>query len=829
MSASVLTQHNDNLRSGANLKEITLNVNNVNVNQFGLVASRDVDGRIYAQPLYAPNVIVTGKARNVVYVATMNNWVYAFDADDLGPGVGPLWQRQVDAHPVPSRFYGMDFHDISNNGDDPIGILSTPVIDLGANTIYLVAAAFDPAVLAGPVGNAQNAFKQLLFALDLSTGNLRPATAGSSNPVPIEGSVAGVGYRDGIEVNHNGPHGVKVNKTANGASMDVKVAQKTMTVTDADNGRVFFRPMQHMQRPALLLMNGVLYIAFGSHGDFDPYHGWVFAYDASTLKQRGVFCTTPGGAEGGIWQAGEGPVGDPTDNVYFGSGNGDSKINAVGGPNLGQSFIRLRVGGASLDLDAFETIIQDATNPVFDEDLGAASPTILPDDFLVGGGKDGNFYLLDPSKMNRLGNGGAVVQRFLATRGRASRGRVFDNTGKEISTHHIHGSPVTYDSPNNGVLVYVWGENEVLRVYRYDPAAHVFPGQPNTRNAEGVSLAIGSMYASNDQRQRDGMPGGMISLTANGKQPGSAILWGSIPPFDNANHQSVDGLLTAYDAAQFDTQGRLVQIWHSHQNPNDDPGLFAKFCCPTIADGKLFLATFSNKLRIYGLRNTPDGGYNIGFGGRTGLSLNGSARTAGGQLRLTGKHLLQAGSVFCTKPVNVKSFHSVFRFQTTAGDHTADGLTFCVQGEGPRALGGPGGGLGYGPDPTDPTDPGFRITKSVALKFDLFDNQTIQPRSSIGLYRNGDSPTAANAIGGEIALDPLGMDLHSGHQIRVSLDYDGNTLTLVLRDLTLLKEISRSFSIDIPSLTGANAHVGFTAGTGLLSADQDILSWQFVS
>ncbi len=825
MPVSVLTQHNDNLRSGANLSETILNTNNVNVNQFGLVASREVVGRIYAQPLYVPGITIAGKVRNVVYVATMHNWVYAFDADDLSAGAGPLWKRQVDSHPVPSHFYGPNYRDISNNGDDPIGILSTPVVDPAKNTIYLVAAAFDPAVLAGPAPASQNAFKQLLFALDLSTGNLQPAAAGSTNPVAINGSAPGVGYRDATEVNE----GVVVHKNANGATLDVKVNGKGMTVTDAVAGKVVFSPMQHMQRPGLLFLAGLLFIAFGSHGDFDPYHGWVFAYDVATLKLRGVFCTTPGGAKAGIWQAGEGPVGDAAGNVYFGSGNGDSSTGTVGGPNLGQSFIRLRAGAASLDLDAFMTILQDATDPVFDDDLGAASPTILPDGFLVGGGKDGNFYLLDPSKMTQSGTGPALVQKFLATRGKGSRGKVSDNRGKEISTHHIHGSPVTYDSPNHGVLVYVWGENELLRCYEYDPGSHSFSGQPNTRNAEGTSAAIGSMYASNDQRDHDGMPGAMLSLSANGKQVGSAILWASLPPFGNANKFSVDAVLTAYDAARFDDQGRLVQIWHSHQNPNDDPGIFAKFCCPTIADGKVFLATFSNKLRIYGLRPAPDGGYNVGFGGQTGLSLNGSARSAAGHLRLTGQHDLQAGSVFCTNPVNVRSFDTVFRFQTTAGANTADGLTFCIQGEGPRALGGSGGGLGYGPDPSDSLDPGFKITKSAALKFDLFDNQIIKPRSATGLYKNGDSPIAANAIGGEIALDPLGMDLHSGHQFRVTLTYDGTTLQMVLRDLTLLKEISHSFAIDIPSITGAFAHVGFTAGTGLLSANQEIVSWQFTS
>lgn len=813
MAISVLTQHNDNSRSGANLQETKLNASNVNVNDFGLLASRDVIGQVYSQPLYVPAVPVGGTGRNLVIVATMENWIYAFAADDLSPGAGPIWKTQVDPHPVPAGFYGGNYHDIVGT----IGILSTPVIDLTSKTIYLVAAAFDPAALNG--ANPQQAFKQLLFALDLSTGNLKPAMAGSTNPVEIRGSVAGSGYHDAHESKK------PIDKTGGGAKLTTTVRGKTFVVTDATGGRVSFSPAQQLQRPGLLLAGGLLYIAFGSHGDIDPYHGWIFAYEAATLKQRGVFCATPGGAEAGIWQAGEGLVADATGNVYCGSGNGDSKPNAVGGPDLGESFIRLRAAAASLDLDAFVTVFQDATNPVFDEDLGAASPTILPDGFLVGGGKDGNFYLLDPSKLTIGGAQAAVVQRFLATRGPGSRSRQFHN-GKEISTHHIHGSPVTYDSPSHGVLVYVWGENNVLRAYVYDPVAHNFPGQPNIRNAEGTAIARGALFASNDLRDRNGMPGAMLSLSADGKKPGTAILWASLPPYRNANLQTVEGELVAYDAAQFDAQGRMVLLWRSHQNPpQDDVGNFPKFCCPTIADGKVFHATFSNKLRIYGKRPTPDGGYLLAFGGRNGLSLNGSARSNGGPIRLTGQHDLQAGSVFCTQPVDVRKFRTTFRFQIS-GAQKADGLTFCIQGEGQRALGGPGGGLGYGPDPLDPLDPGFKVTKSTALKFDLIDD-AIAPRSTMGLYRDGAAPSAANAIGGEIALDPLGISLHSGHHFRVTVSYDGTTLTAVVRDQDLHFEITRSFPIDIPAITGTTAHVGFTAGTGLLSANQDILSWQF--
>ncbi|MFL6451681.1 MAG: lectin-like domain-containing protein [Bryobacteraceae bacterium] len=819
MAIAVLTQHNDNIRSGANLLESKLSPSNVDLNKFGLLCSRRVDGQIYAQPLYVPAVPVGGVTRNIVLVATMNNWVYAFDADDTTTAGTFLWRHQVDPHPVPAHVYGGGYTDIRDN----IGILSTPVVDPSTRTAYLVAAAFDPAVLGGPIGQAQSAFKQLLFSLDISTGQLRPASSGSSNPVEINGSVPGRGYHDAQE------SAKPVDKTGGNAKVTVTVRAldvngtpnipRDVVVKDSTGGVVRFSPMQQLQRPALLLSNGLLYIAFGSHGDFDPYHGWVFAYEAATLKQHGVFCSTPNGAQAGIWQAGEGLVADGAGNVYCGTGNGDTKNAGTPSPDLGESFVRLRASPGGLRLDAFLTAFQDATDPVPDEDLGAASPTLLPDGFLVGGGKDGNLYLIDPSKMTNAGSDGALMQRFLASRGPGSR---------ETITHHIHGSPVVYDSPNHGPLVYVWGENDVLRTYRYDPVTHSFPGQPNQRNAEGVPAARGDLFASNDVKERLGMPGAMLSLSADGKKPGTAILWASLPPFDNANHMTVDGLLAAYDATQFDSQGRLVLLWHSHQNPVDDPGKFAKFCCPTIADGKVFLATFSNALRVYGPRAVPDGGYNFAFGGKTGLTLNGSARSNGGAIRLTGKHLFQAGSFFASNAVAVTKFNTKFRFHVL-GNNVADGLTFCIQGEGRHALGGPGGGLGYGPDAIDPLSPGFKVTKSVALKFGLFDSLTNGPRSTMGLYQNGASPTGPNAIGGEVALDTMGIDLHSGHEFKVTLAYDGSTLTATIRDTLTQKQVVHPFPFDIPAVTGAQAFVGFTGGTGGLSADQDILSWEFSS
>lgn len=830
MPTKVLTQHNDNGRSGASLDETILNASNVNVNQFGKLFSHAVQGQIYAQPLYVPFVEIVGKGfhNGIVIVATMDNWLYAFDADNnLGSNVAPLWGRQIHSDPVPAHIYKQSYNDIAGPGGGNIGILSTPVIDarIGSSaanpttgTIYLVLATWDPVLFQT---QTQRAFRQLLYAIDLVDGMPRAAAGGQSNPVEIGGTFPGVGYAEADPEQSDLP----VDKSGGAAKLTLKIGfangLKTVTVTDASGGQVRFSPMQHMQRPGLLLDSGLSYIAFGSHGDFDPYHGWVFAYDAATLERKGIFCTTPNGARAGVWQAAEGLVADPVGNVFLGTGNGDSKTKAASTSDLGESYIRLKAGPASLDLTGWITIFQDATNPVEDEDLGAASPTLLPDGRLVGGGKDGNFYLLDPSQMDTAGSRACLIQQFLASRGPGSRAQIFVN-GKEISTHHIHGSPVVYDSPEHGLLVYVWGENDVLRVYRYDAATHSFPGQPNKRNQPGNPQARGTVFASNDINQRLGMPGGMLSLSANGQLPGTAILWASFPPFLNANQQVVDGELIAYNASQFDSQNRLVMLWRSHQNPSrDDYGKFAKFCCPTIANGKVYQATFSNKLNVYGLLAAADGGYNCEFGGKTGLTLNGSARSDDGPIRLTGQHPFQAGSVFCTDPVDVTHFTSTFRFRLNNAH--ADGLTFTIQGEGPHALGGPGGGLGYGPDPNDPLDPGYKVTSSVAIKFDLFDNQLGQERSSTGLYQNGASPSG----GGEIALNPLGIDFHTSQHFKVTLSYNGTTLSVTIEDEQKVVSVTQNYPIDIPSIAGPMAHVGFTAATGGATAEQDILAWSY--
>src|SRR5262249_54703229 len=225
---NLTTQHNDNARTGANLHETTLTTANVNVNQFGKLFSRDVDGQLYAQPLYAAGVTLPdASTHNVVYVATQNDTVYAFDADDPDPDAAPLWKVHFGHAAVTpngdfARVRFIPYHDLFPE----VGITSTPVIDLSTSTLYVVALTRELGV-----------YHHTLHAVDMTSGLEK-----FGGPVEIGGSVPGTG--DG--------------------SVD---------------GQITFNSLDQLQRPALLLSNGVVYIAFAAYADNDPSHGWVMAHD----------------------------------------------------------------------------------------------------------------------------------------------------------------------------------------------------------------------------------------------------------------------------------------------------------------------------------------------------------------------------------------------------------------------------------------------------------------------------------------------------------------------------------------------------------------------
>jgi hypothetical protein len=358
-----------------------------------------------------------------------------------------------------------------------------------------------------------------------------------------------------------------------------------------------FDPKMHLNRPGLLLSAGRVYIAFGSECDTPPFHGWVFAYDGGSLKNVGVFNTTPGGEAGGIWQAGRGLAADQAGNIYFMTGNGTVDFKDQ---NLGQSVIRLNstLGlsdwftpgpkSSPYDPDDYRCLngprILDLYPPTWlahDLDLGASGPLLilsnsgeLTNNRLLGGGKGGKFYLL-----NSMDLGGSdhfhALDEIIATHPPEWLGlpcHSFVNASRG-HTHHIHGGPVLWPSRTRAV-VYDLGENDSLKAF------------------EIVNDKI-SIAASSKFQAPAGMPGGILSVSGVPEEASSAIVWVAVPLQGDAAEDIVRELLIAFQANPNGSD--IPLLWHSEMNAaRDSVGLFAKFVPPTIADGRVFIASFGN-------------------------------------------------------------------------------------------------------------------------------------------------------------------------------------------------------------------------------------------
>src|SRR6202167_5027817 len=325
---TVTTERNDLSRTGANLNETTLSTSNVNVNQFGKLYSYTIDGSIYAQPLYVPGVVIPSQGtHNVVYVATMNDVIYALDADSNAVNGGVLWKVDlrnpaagVTAIPI-ANIVGSN----SLNIVGTVGIESTPVIDLTSKTIYLVARTME-------VSGSTTNYVARLHALDITTGSEK-----FGGPVVIQGSVPGTGQ---------------------GSSGG------TLTLS------TFFQN----QRSSLALVNGLIVFSWASHEDFDDWHGWVMAYNAATLQQTSILCTTPNGENAGIWMSGRAPVADSSGNLYYATGNGDWD----GVSSFGDSLIRVSTTNGTLSIADYFTPDNYAYLQANDLDFGSSGPLLIP-------------------------------------------------------------------------------------------------------------------------------------------------------------------------------------------------------------------------------------------------------------------------------------------------------------------------------------------------------------------------------------------------------------------------------------------------------------------
>jgi hypothetical protein len=355
----IATTQYDNVRTGANLLETVLTPQNVNVAQFGRIASLPVDGDVYAQPLYIPQLDIPGKGvHNVIFIATEHDSVYAFDAD--AASIEPLWQ--VSFLDAKKNITTVSARDVQCPFIQPdIGITSTPVIDLPSRTLFALGRTRE-------AENGNWVFRQKLHALDLGTGAEK-----KSSPVTISASFQG----------------------------DKSLFSKGLTEFD---------PLRENQRAALLLANGNIFITWASSCDVGPYYGWVMSYDAHTLKQTGVLNVSPGAKESGIWQADAGPAADANGNIYLITGNGKFTA-ASGGHDYGDSVLKIALKADGLTVrDYFTPADQEHLNDT-DGDFGSGSPILLPDQpaphshLLLAAGKSSKLYELDRDNLGHFHQG----------------------------------------------------------------------------------------------------------------------------------------------------------------------------------------------------------------------------------------------------------------------------------------------------------------------------------------------------------------------------------------------------------------------------------------
>jgi hypothetical protein len=500
--SGMLTWHNDLGRTGQNLKETVLTPANVNSKTFGKLFSFPVDGQTFAQPLYVSNVVIPAKGTyNVVYVTTENDSVYAFDAD--GVETAALW---YDSFINPSK--GITPIPCADTGANPcpftsvIGITGTPVIDPTSGTLYLVAATKE-----------NGSFVNRLHALDITSGAEK-----FGGPVQITASVPGTGAGN--------KHGI-----------------------------VSFDAHHQLQRPGLLLSNGIVYIGWASFGDVAPFHGWVMGYGAGSLGQTAVFNSTANGSDGGVWQSGAAPSVDAAGHIYLITGNGKFDINK-GGVDRGDSFLKLTASLAVLD---YFTPYDQFNLSKNDLDLGSGSGLLLPPQSgkfpneMVSAGKEGLIYVVNRSHMGKFnGLKNNVIE---TVRGSAS--------GYWSSAAYWNGT------------VYYSGKQDFLSQYALSQ------GLLSQNPVHQAPTAL--------------MAGSTPSVSANGSSAG--IVW-AIERLPKVKGVFPPAVLHAYDATNVS-----FELYNSNQAGQRDvlgPGI--TFSVPTVMNGKVYVGTGS-ELDVLGLLN----------------------------------------------------------------------------------------------------------------------------------------------------------------------------------------------------------------------------------
>jgi hypothetical protein len=784
---NVWTYRNDNARTGQNLNEILLTPSNVNTNSFGRLFFHNVDGAIYAQPLYVANLQIPGKGtHNVVFIATEHNSVYAFDADNnTGINSVPLWRANflslapsVSAVPSEDEF-----------GTIPpeIGITGTPVIDLASRTLYVDVATKE-------LGIDRWEYYHRLHALDLQTGAEK-----FGGPVVVEATARGTG-----------------------------------TGSDGD-GIIAFDAYRQLQRSGLCLMNGIVYIAYASYADAGNFHGWVVGYDAQTLQLRGAFNNTANGHKGGIWQSGAAPAADANGSLYFLSGDGS--FSAEQG-NYGNSILKLAMNEEELQLLDYFTPFNQLALDIGDVDLGSGGAVLLPDSvgtpahqhLLVGSGKEGKIYLLDRDNLGQYnGTDDNQAVQTLANLVSPTFGvpAYFNNhlyyvgigdflKSIRITNAQLVSPPETksiskFGYPGGSPSVSAKGTNNaIIWVLRSDMAE--FRGRA-TLHAFDANNVSKELYNSSQAGSRDD-PGGGIKFTvptvANGKvYVGTAsrlAVYGlgswAAPP--TLTPQS--GIFTNTTVVSMSVGSSGAQIHYTLDSTAASPAS-PIYTTPLLLTNSTVLRAIATSpalrsstevttfFRLASTRTTI-----AGFRGNT-WTLNGGARVTNDVLTLADGLPGEVRSAFFNTRQVITNFAARFIYRPSVG---APGFTFVLQNStnGPGARGG--GRLGLD-----------GIIPSAAIAFEI---------KNIGSF-------TSSATNSTVATSSstLPLDFGRGAPISVALTYNGSVLTEHLLDLNSGAVFDATYVLNLAAAVGNfnTAFVGFTGASGTLAASEMIESFTF--
>ena len=506
-SVDLLTFQYNLARTGVTSAETILNPTNVAAGSFGKRASWPVDGYVYAEPLYVSHLVMPASEHEVVFVATEHDSVYAFDA--ASTSTEPLWHASLlpsGEVPVPSADTLVP--DISPE----IGITGTPVIDRAAELLYVVSKS----------KRADGTYVQRLHALHLVDG-----TEKTGAPVVIAAQVRG-------------------------------------TSSDAVDGVLSFEALRHNQRAALALVNGRVIIAWASHGDRAPYHGWLMAYDTADLgRPPAAMVTTPDGLAGGIWMGASGPSADADGNIYVASGNGpfDTEDDATR-TNYSLSALRLRIDGDSFTIKDFFSPHDTVTLRDGDLDFGTSAPILLPDRAaapihrLVVGAKEHTLYVLDRENLGRYDEETDHVVQSL-----------------NVVSHFLISNPVFFDE-----RLYVLPHQLPLMAFATDPATGLFGEDP---------VDIAATCPTCFDR------GSTPSISADGTR--NAIVW----VLDNGGYQkSAPAILHALDATDLTKE---LYVSATSALSADAAGPAVKFTVPAVANGRVFVGG-QQTVTVFGLR-----------------------------------------------------------------------------------------------------------------------------------------------------------------------------------------------------------------------------------